>query len=168
MATPDPLEPIVHADTGRAGIQMAAMQRALGRIRYIAKGSPEVADVFDVMDKALASALSIPVDEVPGATGTAPAMSDEERALERLLAEAKLVSALTDADRVGILQAMDLEFQSVWQKVTGLVAMGELNHATAILQQSSYVTTARFEKHLATLAHCLEAAEFRRNPPTRT
>jgi len=155
----------------RAEILLPAMARALGRIRYLTKDLADIADVFDDMDRAIADGMSIPVEEVPEMTGTAESLSESERALDALLSRAllKLPEDLTaglpedDFDT-----AMERQFQISWQKAAEAIAAGELNHATRVLQHTPYPALARIEKGLAHWAHCLEAAEFRRNPPERT
>ncbi|MFJ6438828.1 hypothetical protein [Streptomyces sp. NPDC091416] len=147
------------------------MARALGRIRYLTKDLPDIADVFDTMDQAIAHDLAIPVEEVPEVTGTAEFLSEGERALDALLSRALLVppegptAGLPEGD---LDQAMEHDFQTSWLKVAGSLADGELNHATLVLQHTPYSTLARIESGLAQWAYCLEAAKFRRDPPERT
>ncbi|WP_394426415.1 hypothetical protein [Streptomyces sp. SGAir0957] len=154
-----------------AEVLLPAMARALGRIRYLAEDLPDIADVLDAMDGAIATGISIPVEEVPEATGTAKSLSESERALDALLSRALL--KLPDDLTAGLPEndfdaAMEREFQTSWQKSAEAVAAGELNHATLILQHTSYSALARIETGLANWAHCLEAATYRRNPPERT
>ncbi|MFJ8752240.1 hypothetical protein ACIREO_23330 [Streptomyces sp. NPDC102441] len=155
----------------RAEILLSAMARTLGRIRYLAQDVPDIADVFDVMDRDIADGINVPVDQVPEATGTAMSLSESERAMDALLSRALLnipdglTAGLPDDD---FDAAMELEFQTAWHKAAETVATGELSQATSILQHTSYPTLARIETGLADWAHCLEAAKFRRNPPERT
>ncbi|MFD7919701.1 hypothetical protein ACFV3R_10790 [Streptomyces sp. NPDC059740] len=160
-----------HPEHERAEILLPAMARALGRIRYLAEDLPDIADVLDAMDEAIAAGISIPVEEVPEATGTAKSLSESERALDALLSRALL--KMPDDLTAGLPEhdfdaAMEGEFQNSWQKTAEAVATGELNQATLILQHTSYPALARIENGLANWAHCLEAAAFRRNPPDRT
>ncbi|MFI2613179.1 hypothetical protein [Kitasatospora sp. NPDC018614] len=147
------------------------MTRALGRIRYLAKDLADIADVFDDMDQAIAAGISIPVEEVPEMTGTAESLSESERALDALLSRAllklpeDLMAGLPEDD---FDTAMERQFQTSWQKAAEAIAAGELHYATQVLQHTPYSALARIEKGLAHWAHCLEAAQFRRNPPERT
>lgn len=155
----------------RAEILLPAMARALGRIRYLAKDLPNIADVFDDMDQAIADGISIPVEEVPEMTGTAESLSESERALDALLSRAllKLPEDLTAGlPEDHFDRATEQQFQTSWQKAAEAIAAGELNQATQVLQHTPYSALARIEKGLAHWAHCLEAAQFRRNPPERT